>query len=227
MADQVAEALIELIVDRRLRAGDSLPSTADLASEFNVSRTVVREAMAELAGRGILSRSQGRECVVKLPGPAEITGLLDFRVRHDGVDPLDVQEMREAVEVQTARLAAERRTPEQLEQLRTCLEGLETGLGRASFYEADVEFHRTLAQASGNTLLVLALDALRPLLQSSIVQATRTWRARGGTSKDAHLAHRKIYEAIEAADPQAAVEAMSEHLAQTRASMQQRMSVTV
>ena len=61
LADQVADALIDLILKEGLQEGDSLPSTAELSERFGVSRTVVREALAALAGRGILSRSQGRE----------------------------------------------------------------------------------------------------------------------------------------------------------------------
>src|SRR5687767_2625736 len=95
LADQAADAVLELILGGDLSHGDSLPSTAELAKRFDVSVVVVREALASLAGRGILERRQGREPVVSLPGPDVLSSILRVRARHDDISVDDFQECRE------------------------------------------------------------------------------------------------------------------------------------
>lgn len=216
LADQVAGALIELILDRGLQEGDALPSTLELAEEFGVSRTVVREALADLAGRGVLSRSQGRESVVATPGPDELHGLLSFRVRRDDLDPMDIQEFREGLEVQTTRLAAERRSDEHLTELHARLKALASAKTDRAFHDADVGFHRALAVASGNSLLLLLIDSLEPLLRESRAQATAGRRASGESFEPVVEAHREILRRVEASDADGAAKAMAAHLQQTR-----------
>jgi DNA-binding transcriptional regulator YhcF (GntR family) len=92
LADQVADALAQYILEEGLQEGDSLPSTAELAERFDVSRTVVREALADLAGRGVLTRSQGRESIVATPGSSELTSLLQFRLRRSDMATDDIFE---------------------------------------------------------------------------------------------------------------------------------------
>ncbi len=219
LAGQVASALIELILDQGLKEGDALPSTGELADTFGVSRTVVREALADLAGRGVLSRSQGRESVVATPGSDELHGLLSFRVRRDNLDPMDIQEFREGVETQTAQLAAERRTEDHLAEMAARLEELATAKNDRAFHDADVGFHRALAVASANPLLLLVLDSLEPLLRKSREQATAGRRSRGESFDPVVDAHREILKKVKAGDPKGAARAMAVHLAQTRAGL--------
>src|SRR3954447_10015225 len=80
LAEQVTDSLIEYILAEGLTEGDSLPSSAELSERYGVSRTVIREALAALGGRGVLTRSQGRESVVATPGASDLVKLLQFRV---------------------------------------------------------------------------------------------------------------------------------------------------
>ena len=84
LADQVAEAIMALVVEQKLRPGDALPSSAQLAEQFGVSRTVVREATADLAGRGFVQRAQGREAVLSMPGQSRVAGDLGFPAQPQG-----------------------------------------------------------------------------------------------------------------------------------------------
>src|SRR5688572_18594724 len=83
LADQVADLLVDHILESGLQPGDALPPTAELVAHLGVSRTVVREAIAELAGRGVLMKGQGRESIVASPGARKLHELLSFTVRHD------------------------------------------------------------------------------------------------------------------------------------------------
>lgn len=215
LTEQVADGIVAMILDEGLHTGDALPSTADMSDTFGVSRTVVREALAELAARGIIERSQGRESVVSTPGAHQLRELLGFRVRRDNVDAKAIMEFRQSIEVQAARLAAERASAESLEDLTNAWDRLAAARGESNFYEADIDFHGAIARASGNALIELVLDSLVDLLRD--VRRT-SFRGRKRLGKDPHIViedHRRILDAIIERDPEAAAAAMERHIAAT------------
>jgi GntR family transcriptional regulator, transcriptional repressor for pyruvate dehydrogenase complex len=214
LTDKVAAAIIAVVQERKLKEGDALPPTADLAAEFDVSRTVVREALAELAGRGLVKRQQGREGVWTVPGSGEIRSVLAHRIEHENIDVSDLHEFREALEVRASALAARSADGDDVEQIESALKALQEA-DEEAIHGADVAFHRAVAQASHNPLFPLVLDALEPLLRESRALAWEGWRAAGGALErvDAHVA---IAQAIRARDEDAAAAAMREDLAETR-----------
>jgi GntR family transcriptional repressor for pyruvate dehydrogenase complex len=222
LADQVADALAQYILEEGLQEGDSLPSTAELAERFDVSRTVVREALADLAGRGVLTRSQGRESIVATPGSSELTSLLQFRLRRSDMATDDIFECRSALELTTARGAALRATPEDVAELWDLLAALDAAKGDKGFHAADIALHRGIAVASGNSLVVLILDALVDLLREVRITATRNRKAGGGTLEEVIEQHRRIVQAIADGDAEGATAAMAAHLTSTKAAHQSR-----
>src|SRR5688572_15484662 len=104
LTEQVADGIVRHIVEAALREGDPLPTTAALIDEYNVSRTVVREALADLAGRGLVRRSPGREFVVGTPGADALSDLIGYQVQREQLTVMHVQEIREAIEVKAASL---------------------------------------------------------------------------------------------------------------------------
>lgn len=223
LADQVADALVDLILEEGLHEGDSLPSTAELSERFGVSRTVVREALAALAGRGILTRSQGRECVVATPGSDELHRLLRFRIRRDEVSLTDILDTRLALEVMSARLAAANATEADRVEIQHQLEALAAARKEPAYHEADIALHRAIAVASGNHLLVLILDALVDFLREVRVQATKARKSRGESLEPVIEQHRRIVQAIDARDADGAAGAMRDHLDRTRAELDDRV----
>ena len=217
LADQVAEALIKLILDEGLTEGDSLPSTAELSARFGVSRTVVREALAALAGQGLLTRGQGRDSIVATPGTTQLTSLLQFHVRRDAVEASHIIDTRMALEVLAAEGAAASRTPEDVERLESALAALAAATNEQRFHQADIDLHRAIAEASRNPLITLILDALVDFLRDVRIKATRSRRTRGVGLDAAVDEHRAIVEAIVAGDPVAAAAAMRAHLESTAA----------
>lgn len=220
LADQVTDLITELILTEGLVEGDPLPPTAELAERFGVSRTVLREALASLAGRGVISRSQGKECVVATPGAANLTSLLQFRIRKDAVDVADIMQVRLALEVSAARTCATNRSEAQLALMHAQLDALAAARNDRGYHAADVALHRAIAEGSGNALLTLILDALGEFLTDVRVRATANRRRRGGTLDQAVKEHKAIVDAIEARDPEAAEQAMLDHLRRTAAEFQ-------
>jgi GntR family transcriptional regulator, transcriptional repressor for pyruvate dehydrogenase complex len=219
LASRVADSLIAFILEEGLKKGNLLPATADLAERYGVSRTVVREAIADLAGRGILVRSQGKESIVASPGKPQLHGLFQFRVLHDGLSAEEVLETRRALESMTARLAAQRRHPEDLSALKTALDDVHTARDDIEFHDADVRFHHLLAVASGNRLIVLIFEGFESLVRELRIRATVGRRSRGEGFETVFRAHRAIFDAVTARDPNAAESAMLKHLRQTEESL--------
>lgn len=216
LSDQAADALVEYIVAEDLKEGDSLPSTAELSERFGVSRTVIREALAALAGRGVLARSQGRESVVATPGGADLTRLLQFTARRDQVTLADILDARYGLEITAAQLAASRANEEDLSEIQNDLAALESAKKDAEFNLADVALHRAIAEASANPLIVLMLDGLADFLLDFRVKSVISWRRRGESMGPIVEEHRKIVDAIAAGDPGRAAAAMQEHLDASR-----------
>ena len=132
---------------------------------------------------------------------------------HEGLDYGKVNEVRTAVEVQTAGLAAERATPGDIERLMQVCDEHERNLKGGNLVaasESDFEFHRELTRASGNELLVVMLDSISDVLREVRHQSMN----QPHVSEEGLKAHRQILKAISARKPAAAREAMTGHLAE-------------
>lgn len=211
LPEQVAMAILEALVDQRLKPGDALPPAGELAEQFGVSRTVVREAIADLMGRGVIARVLSREPIVSMPGPDQLRELLRIRIIQDSITIESLIELRLPLEVQSAQLAAGRRTPQQLEAIQAAFEALASEQDESKFHEADVQFHREIAMASGNLLIPLVLDSLAGLLQD-FREAWYAAQREEGKLPELVEEHRRVLEAIDARDSGAAGRAMSDHL---------------
>lgn len=214
LTDMAVDELIKLIEDRHLKADDALPSTAELAEALDVSRTVVREAIAELAGQGLLSRRQGRETVVAIPDGRQLERLLRLRFAVGGADYASLQTFREVIEVGAARLAAENATPEDVTALEERLTDLRRAKGGEQLYVADQEFHREIARTSGNDMILLTIDGITPLLVRLRRHAWSGWTRSGKGLEPIVQAHAAILDRIKARDAAGAGNAMREHLVQ-------------
>jgi GntR family transcriptional repressor for pyruvate dehydrogenase complex len=222
LTDQVADLIAGLIRERGLHAGDPLPATAELSESFNVSRPVVREAIAELAGRGLLRRHQGRESVVTVPGSDHLERLFSYRIEDAGISDEHLQEYRECVEVAAARLAARNATAEDDARLEQRVEAMRSARRRAELLDADVELHRAIAQAGRNELLILTLDAITPLLRST---RAKVWQGllSAGIARTAIVDnHAEIVARIRERDEDGAAGAMDAHLRDARLALEAR-----
>ena len=220
LADRVERELQRLIVESRLGEGDRLPSERELASQFGVSRTVVREAVRALAAKRLVDVSGGRGTVVRVPSPESAAEsmklLLSMQAGETGVDK--VSEARHIIESEIAALAASRRTDEDLRDLGAILEKTRQHLDDPEVYiKSDVAFHAALARATKNELLVIILDSL---VEVMIEVRLLTLRVPGITAL-ALRHHERILEAVVAGDREAAKAAMDAHMDQAADTLRQ------
>ena len=208
------DELIQLIEQRGLKENEALPSTAELAEALDVSRTVVREAIAELAGQGLLQRRQGRETVVTMPDSSQLERFLRLRFVVRGADFDNLQEYREVIEVGAARLAAERATDDDVDKIAERLKTMRAASTDDALHETDQDFHREVARASHNDMVLLNIDAITPLLFQLRKRAWSGWTKSGRGVKPIVDAHAAILERIKEHDPEGAMAAMKEHLTQ-------------
>ena len=223
LQEQVTEALIELIEERGLRAGDQLPGSGELADMMNVSLPVVREAIAGLAAIGLLERHQGRETTVATPNATHLSRLFSLRILGSEIDDEKLQQFREIVEVGNARLAARNRTDEELEALENALNALTSARTAEELHATDVAFHAAVARAADNDLCELTLNSLEPLLWRLRRRVWSGWVNAGGESTSIIDAHRTIFEAIRDGDEDAAAASMIGHLAQARVGLEESL----
>lgn len=220
------DELINLIETRQLSAGDSLPSTSELAEQLDVSRTVVREAIAELAGQGLLIRRQGKDTEISFPDSDQFERMVRLRFALTGAQFDQLQEFRVTIEIGAARLAAERASVEDDIALKQRLDELAAVTDMSLLHEADQAFHREIARISRNDFILMSLEGISPLLIELRKLAWSGWIESGRNLEELIEAHAAILDAIVARDPDRAADAMARHLDQARLGLHAAPSVT-
>lgn len=206
LADQAAASL-----EARLRAGEwaigeRLPGETTLAPELGVGRSTVREAIRQLAGKGLLQSRQGSGVfVTALESNGEFTEVLDR------ADVIAVIEARIAIEGEAAALAATRRSPEALAVIHQALNHRHPDIEELDAYvDADMEFHRAVVLAADNPVLLEIFDAFVPRLRGSMVDMLRMT-----TDFDVELDHERhqlVADRIADSDPEGAARVSRDHL---------------
>ncbi len=206
LADRLFDQLRQQILSGRLAPGDRLPSEREIGEAFGVGRTTVREAVGGLVSAGFVERN-GRALVVRDPNSVGQVAL-GFATVASRESVQQVYEVRKLVEVHAIRLAAQNRTDEDLRNLRTALQRMETDDAQA-YHAADPEFHAAIAKASGNEVLyqmfLSAGDVFFKLPTFWRVFGPNRQRPRIGSG---HRGHAALLEAIEAGDPDLAGQRM-------------------
>ncbi|MCW3846635.1 FCD domain-containing protein [Sphingomonas sp. LB-2] len=215
LADRAYTAIVGIINEDDLAPGDRLPSEARLAETFGMSRTIVREALVRLAADGITEARRGAGSYVKRRPSAR----LGSHVPMDGLaGTLGTYEVRFVLEAEAARLAAQRRSHQQMEAIETALEALRTALlSSAPAHDEDWLLHRAIAEATGNSAFVDIFDNLETEVSKILRAGVEISRSRPpeviGAMMDEHDA---IVDAIRAQDGDGAALAMRWHLSQGR-----------
>lgn len=220
LSDQVASALEAEIRAGRIQAAQKLPTEAALAQQFQVSRTVVREAISRLKSLGLVDSRQGSGVYVLAPGIEPLHFDLPLAASREAV--MQIVEVRRALEAEVAELAALRRTDDGIAAIRAAMQHIADAVraGRDGV-EEDVLFHRAIAQAAGNPFMISTLDYLAQFLKGA-TRVTRANEARRTDFADAVThEHTHIVRAIEAGDPVAARAAAAQHMKNALARIEQ------
>jgi GntR family transcriptional regulator, transcriptional repressor for pyruvate dehydrogenase complex len=207
---KVAAAIGERILSRTLREGERLPPETELARQFGVNRSTVREALRELESRGLLQRRPGSKLMsVSRPQHAAVAqGVSHALLLHD----VTVRHLWEALTILEPPLTAaavRARTREDLEELTAATQAYGAAADTAETVECTTEVFRCIARATHNPVLGLAQEPLLRLLEPSLcimIDKVPQARARIAT------AHRRLLEAIEARDERAAHDWMARHI---------------
>jgi DNA-binding FadR family transcriptional regulator len=209
LSEQVTRVLAGRIVNGDL--GEP-PTEHDICEEFGVSKSTAREVIRALAARRLVTVRHGRRMEVRPVSEWNHLDPLLLELNHDaeGVRRTlgDLHDLRMLLEPEIAARAALMATPEQLEGMRLAIERMAELEGDPDAYlEVDVDFHSELAAATGNVVLAFVLDSVRELLRVS-----RRVTNLNGKIPEATKAHRRIYEALVAREPEIARQAMGAHL---------------
>ena len=217
LGQKIEKKLNDAIMQKRILAGEKLPTEKELGEKFGVSRTVIREALQALSAKGMISVKRGSGSYV-----LDITFKNARKPMHlyleqnfDKSDIVSLLQLRKIVEPPLARLAALNRTAKDLGFLESCLERFkDRSLDAEILAKSDVEFHECITRASGNKLVPLMLDPIHGLMLKVKTLMVRTVNQELVLSDTAVIFHQKIYDCINKMDDDGAFATMTEHLVQ-------------
>jgi len=200
--------MLETILSRRLQVGDRLPSERELGEQFNVSRTVIREAVRALVAKGVIEVRSGSGLRVAAVDAAAVSESMSLYLRGATLDFEKVHEVRALLEVHHAGAAAERATGDDIARLRAVHERMQREADDVeSAARDDLEFHRLIALATQNELYLLLMDSIG----SALIDIRRENLGSGSTPTTLSQ-HEAVLDRIAARDPDGARIAMAAHL---------------
>jgi GntR family transcriptional regulator, transcriptional repressor for pyruvate dehydrogenase complex len=215
LSDQLYGQIFEKIVSGKLNVGDQLPSENDISERFGVSRPVVREALMRLRADGLVTAQQGLGSFVSSQPASRVKA---FAMAENVASYMRCQEVRIALEGDAARLAALRRTDEQMAIIDAAHQRFAASAMQGKMNaEEDLAFHKSITDATGNEFFRDVLDSTHEAL-SGFMRLT-THLTRTGSARRAQKVleeHTAIVEAIRAKDGDRARVAMQFHLDQAR-----------
>ena len=209
---QVEDILAEEIASGVFNPGDMLSSERELMERFEVGRPSIREALFSLSRRGLIDIGSGRRPRVAKPSFDAVLHELDILARQSlrqKENIFHLMELRRILECALVRKLAIEATEAQIAEIKTKLDQNEASLGDChAAWKTDADFHRTITKVSGNPLLPMIIDALVTWL----IDNRRVTLTTQGSEQRAFKCHQTVYQAIAARQPDAAEQAMAQHL---------------
>ena len=217
LTEGVVERLATEIRNGRLAPGSRLPTEQELMNGLGVSRTVVREAISALRSEGLVVTRQGSGAFVATDA-SRVPFRIDANRSGSVADVLKVMELRLAIEVEAAALAAERASGQQMARIERALTAIDRAIARGEgAVKEDFDFHRSIANVTGNSHFAQFLE----FLGRYVIPRQSIRLSRGTPEEQRHYLeliqreHRRIADAIKAGDPIRARRAMRGHLSKS------------
>ena len=218
LVPEIVDTLAADMREGRLQTGDKLPTESELVARFEVSRTVVREAISRLQASGLVETRHGIGTFVMAPPEQS-----NFRIAPEDfatvADVVSLLELRISLESEAASLAAQRRDDSHLQNMAAALAAFEASIAESSdAVPSDFQFHMEVARATGNRHFADLMTYLGTMIipRTRINTANSAPEGRLAYLQRVHGEHQKIYQAIHARDADAARLAMRTHLANSR-----------
>lgn len=212
-ADQVRDRLLEMIRSGEYREGDQLPTEPQLMEMFGVGRSSVRAAIQALVGLGIVELRPGRGTYVRRISVTDLVNIVGGAFQLDFSSALHLHEVRAMIETTAARLAAHRRSDDDLERMHQCIQDYAVAHAAKQSeqaIDADLAFHRAMVEAARNPVLLSLLDSIGGILK----EHRREYGIPGDASGRARviLEHDAITEAVRAGDARRAELRVAQHM---------------
>ena len=220
----LADRLREMILKGQYSSGDMLPTERDLVIESGLSRGSVREALKILETEGLIEIRTGRSGGARVTTPKRdsLARTVEVFMRANAIKLDDMLDCRLATEPMLARLAARRRTAEELETIKTLHAQFSTSVDDLPLYRSiNFKWHLAVARASRNEPLIALMEAIAtPVLEATGYENYTTSRTR----REAVKAHAAIVKAIQEQDEEGAAAAMQAHLSAYTKTREKRVS---
>lgn len=195
LSDQVSQVITDGLLDGRFQPGDSLVES-ELSEMLGISRSPVREALAELQKAGLITKQTGKRAVIRSWSARDLEELFAVRALLEGY---------------AARLASSRGEELDLKRLREIVVEMREAAADNNLSNLiclDLGFHEELWRLSGNKLLQTVLDGLK---QQCRLFLTMNWKFHGGEDR-VHVTHQEVIDALESGNPDTAEEVMKKHV---------------
>lgn len=218
IAEIVLEKIEKKFLQSQLKTGDKLPSERELANLFEVSRNSVREALQILALKGVIEIRQGGGSFV-LQSDAEFIReeLSEKVVIRESHLIFEMLEVRRALEVEAASLAAQRATAEDLNHIRKSLEQMAVTIDKVEIgAQADFDFHMHIVEASHNSILIQLAQTLNQQLKKTVYTTRQHRFVNPDRYEETFTEHKEIYIAIASGDSTLASSLMEMHITKVR-----------
>ncbi|MCX7277886.1 MAG: FadR/GntR family transcriptional regulator [Burkholderiales bacterium] len=218
LVTEIVDTLAATIRQGQLPPGEKLPTEVELMARFDVSRTVVREALSKLQASGLVETRHGIGTFVIEPPDTR-----NFKIAPEDfatvADVIALLELRISLETEAAGLAAQRRTPANLVQLEAALQNFKNAIPQDSdAVPADFQFHMEVARATGNQHFADLMTYLGTMIipRTRVKTLQHVPEGRLAYLQKVHGEHESIYHAIRDQDSDSARAAMRTHLSNSR-----------
>jgi DNA-binding FadR family transcriptional regulator len=214
LSARLAAKLEREILAGRLPPGERLPSEEKLCQRFDASRTVIREAIQQLRGRGLLRTLKGSGTFIADPSLESLgSAIQTYSALAEAADFHELIDFRIVIESECARLSAAEAGERAIVKVRAAFAEMERAAGdRAAFAKADIAFHRAIAEGSGNRIYATLLGAL----EKRCIDYAQANRGGDDWFDGVIEQHQRILDAIEAGNADSAWQAMRRHLLESR-----------
>lgn len=209
-AAEIASRLRRSILEGDYAHGERLPPERQLARDFGVSRGTLRQGLLELERMGLVSRRTGSGTYVEFQ---QTIGASDIA---ESISPIQLMEVRFALEPQMVRLAVVNATAPCVREVARALDQLRLAENHAQYTEADGAFHQTLAECSQNALMIWLYERINEVRSHSQWSAVKSKILTAQRRSDYDDQHRRLYEALINRDVDSGSAIMTEHLVMTR-----------
>jgi len=208
----IAEELQRIIDSGLIKPGDKLDSIENLAKQYHVGRSTIREALSQLKAKGLIESRQGGGTYVTSPIPT-MSSLQDVTVENP-MELTQLLQVRIIVEVGCIELASKLRTESDMEELQRILSQMEDAIGNEEISQVyDVNFHLAIARATQNPFLLSMMESISTAMSRTIRDTRSLWLySRKEAAERLYEEHQQMLQCITDQNPEAGILVMRKHL---------------